>query len=226
MQSRRPWSQRLRWSRRTTAPRLTGVQGVRQPSLQSLWSPFRARPPPSVRQWLGNHTYRCKHGRSWQGANNRRLRSLRQRHRGGLRQLAVERRGRATLGKARRPALLLGDVLEEEGSRLRRCTHHLAGGRDKEARNRAAPAARGPRRLGSDHLPLWAGTSDRAAFLPRCRSWRFITLCKAPGFRKGMYGMHEWPTSLAGRGLCMSLSLRQALLWRRGRQRAPWGSCG
>ena len=59
-------------------------------------------------------------------------------------------------GKARTPALLLGDVLEEEGSRLRRCTHHLAGGLDKEARNRAAPAACGPRRLGSGHLPLWA----------------------------------------------------------------------
>ena len=53
---RRPWSQRLRWSRRSTAPRLTGAQGVRQPSLQSLWNPFRARPPPSVRQWLCNHT--------------------------------------------------------------------------------------------------------------------------------------------------------------------------
>jgi hypothetical protein len=48
MQSHRPWSQRLRWSRRSTAPRLMGVQGVRQPSLQSLWSPFRARPPPSA----------------------------------------------------------------------------------------------------------------------------------------------------------------------------------
>ena len=187
MQSRRPWSQRLRWSRRSTASRLTGAQGVRQPSLQSLWSPFRA---------------------------------------GGLRQLAVERRGRATLGKSRRPALLLGDVLEEEGSRLRRCTHHLAGGRDKEARNRAAPAARGPRRFGSCHLPLWSGTSDRTAFLPRGRSWRLITLCKASALRRGLHGLHEWPTSLAGRGLCMSLSLRQALLWRRGRQRAPWGSCG
>ena len=74
------------------------------------------------------------------------------------------------MGKARTPALLLGDVLEEEGSRLRRCTHHLAGGLDKEARNRAAPAACGPRRLGSGHLPLWAGTSDRTAFL-LCAAW-------------------------------------------------------
>jgi hypothetical protein len=65
IQSRRPWSQRLRWSRRSTAPRLLGVQGVRQPSMQSLWSPFRASPPPSARQWLCNHTYRCKHGRPW-----------------------------------------------------------------------------------------------------------------------------------------------------------------
>ena len=64
-------------------------------------------------------------------------------------------RGRATLGKAQRPALLLGDVLEEEGSRLRRCTHHLAGGRDKEAQNRTAPAARGPRRHGSQGLHVY-----------------------------------------------------------------------
>jgi len=40
MKSRRPWSQRLRWSRRTTAPRLTGVQGVRQPSLQTFGAHF------------------------------------------------------------------------------------------------------------------------------------------------------------------------------------------
>ena len=43
-----PWSQRLRWSRRSTEPRLMGDQGARQPSLQSLWSPFRARPLPSA----------------------------------------------------------------------------------------------------------------------------------------------------------------------------------
>jgi hypothetical protein len=135
----------------------------------------------------------------------------------------VERRGRATLGKARRPALLIGDVLEEEGSRLRRCTHHLAGGRDKEARNRAAPAVRGPRRLGSGHLPLWAGSSDRTAFLPNGRSGRLITLCKASALRSVLHGVRRWPTSLAGRGLCMSLSLWQALLWRRGQRASPLG---
>lgn len=160
------------------------------------------------------------------------------------------------MGKARTPALLLGDVLEEEGSRLRRCTHHLAGGRDKEALNRAVPAARGPRRLGSGQLPLWAGTSDRAAFLPNGRSGGLITLCKVDRppsalrremqeqhssragdrlgrrLRKGvhgvqlrnsLHGVQAWPNSLAGRGLCMSLSLWQALLWRRGRRASPLG---
>jgi hypothetical protein len=69
-----------------------------------------------------------------------------------------------------RPFLHSPDVLEEEGSRPRRCTRHLAGGRDKEERNHATPAARGPRRLGRGHLPLWAGTSDRTAFL-LCAAW-------------------------------------------------------
>jgi hypothetical protein len=111
-----------------------------------------------------------KHGRPWQGANNRRLRSLWQRHSGGLRQLAVGRRGRTSLGKARRPALLLGDVLEEEGGSLQRCTHHLAGGRDKEARNSMAPAARGPRRPGAATFHCgWALQTGRLFFLAVAR---------------------------------------------------------
>jgi hypothetical protein len=35
--------------------------------------------------------------------------------------------------------------------------------------------------------------------------------------RNSLHGVQAWPNSLAGRGLCMSLSLWQALLWRRGR---------
>lgn len=62
------------------------------------------------------------------------------------------------------------------------------------------------------------------------RTVRLITMAPAlrsvfhgVHLRKGLHGVQRWPPSLAGRGLCMSLSLWQALLWRRGRRASPLG---
>lgn len=59
----------------------------------------------------------------------------------------------------------------------------------------------------------WPTSLEEELDQPRC----------FPCLKKYLKGMHNGPTPLVGRGLCMSLSLWQALLWRRGRRASPLG---